>query len=324
MTTTTRRSVLAGLAATAASPALAQFDSAIKPQSDPWAQVDPYADPRNGFPATGNAPKAAPGSAPPQGNAIFQAGGSAPPFPTQYPLEATQIAIGQKDVRGLLAQEGGVHPDQRLQQALAAFCKPFLTAATRRNLPWEVFLPASSNINAYAYVGGKLFFFDGIIKLCDDPSEFGAIVAHEIGHIDYDHHARRVQTETMLSDVLAKQGDPGNAKVLEVALGGSAQKAMMSGWGRENEFEADANALTMLAKLGMDPARASKPFRRLLKIEPPDRQTSLFSTHPGTVERIQRLEEAMTAYPRPRQAFAPPGWDMLKAAFPTPPQLKAV
>jgi Zn-dependent protease with chaperone function len=322
--TTTRRTILAGLAATVAGPALAQFDNAIRPQSDPWAQVDPYADPRNGFsPGTKAAP--AKGSAPPpsRGNAIFQ-GGVAPPLPTSYPLEPLQIRLGQNERGAALSKEGGLYPSAKLQQALQEFCQPFLRAAVRQNLPWEVFLPAASNVNAYAYPGGKLFFFDGIITLCDDPSEFGAIVAHEIGHIDYDHHARRIQTDTLLEQAMKGNVNPDEMKKLEVALGGAAETALMSGWGRENEFEADAHSLTLLAKIGMDPARASVPFRRLLKVEPPDRQTSLFSSHPGTVERIARLEEAAPSYPRPRQAFSPPGWNVLKAAFPTPPSMKAI
>lgn len=321
--TTTRRAMLAGLAATVAGPALAQFDSAIKPQGDPWAQVDPYADPRNGFPATGATTGPARGAPPPRGGSVFQ-GGNAPPLPAAYPLEAQQMQMGQANLPKLLQDYGGPHPNRQLQQALQSFCRPFIAAAARQSLKWEVFLPAGSNVNAFAYPGGKLMFFDGIIALCDDPSEFGAIVAHEIGHIDYDHHARRVQNDQMVTAALKVQGDSESQKVLELALGGTAHEALMQGWGRDNEFEADAHSLTLLAKVGLDPMRASKPFRRLLKIEPPDRQTSLFSTHPGTVDRIAQLEDAAQSYPRPRQAFSPPGWDVLKAAFPTPAKIKNV
>jgi predicted Zn-dependent protease len=46
--------------------------------------------------------------------------------------------------------------------------------------------------------------------------------------------------------------------------------------------------------------------------------TSLFSTHPGTRDRIAKLEEGAANLPRPSRAASAPGWDTLKRLFPTP------
>lgn len=319
-----RRKVLAGMGGMAAglvSPAWAQFPGAIKPQNDPYAQVDPYDDPRNGFPSGKKA--APPGGASQQGGGgAFAFNGNAPPFPASYPLEGFQMALGEQKLAEDVAEMGGLFPNREAQNALAAFAKPFLSIARRSSLNWQIGIVNEDGINASAGPGGKMFFNTDLIAACDHPAELASVIAHEIGHVDYDHHGKKIQFGQMVDQALKSHGTALDPKLVELGYGGSPSLALMRGWGMDNEFEADANVHTHFAKLGLDHAKASLFFHKLLKIEPPERETSLFSTHPGSRERIRRLDESAKFYAPVRSEFTPPGWQTLKSIFPTPPQFR--
>jgi len=319
-----RRKVLAGMggvAAGLATPAWAQFPGAIKPQSDPYAQVDPYDDPRNGF-SNGRA-TAPQGSAPQQGGGgTFAFSGNAPPFPVSYPLEGFQMALGEQSLAENLTDMGGLFPNREAQKALAAFADPFLSIAHRSKLNWQLGIVNEAGINACAAPGGKMFFNPELIAVCDHPAELASVIAHEIGHVDYDHHGKKLQLAQMVDQALKSHGKALNPELIKAGYGGSPSLALMRGWGLDNEFEADANIHTHFAKLGLDHAKASLFFHKLLKIEPPERETSLFSTHPGSRERIRRLDESANFYAPVRSEFTPPGWQTLKSIFPTPPEFR--
>ncbi|MBI5163601.1 MAG: M48 family metalloprotease [Magnetospirillum sp.] len=103
-----------------------------------------------------------------------------------------------------------------------------------------------------------------------------------------------------------------------------ALKILFMGYKRENEFEADERVFTIFDRTGYDPRQTSPFFRQLIKIYPQTRAetTSLYSTHPGTLERIRRMEDLAASLPRPRTEPPSPGWSELKRLFPTPPDLR--
>jgi predicted Zn-dependent protease len=78
------------------------------------------------------------------------------------------------------------------------------------------------------------------------------------------------------------------------ALQGPIEQMVTSGYSRQAEREADQNVLKVYQQLGYDPHKASHFFRTMLEIMPKDTTatTSLFSTYPGTVERIEAIDAA--------------------------------
>lgn len=316
-----RRTVVAGLAglgAAIAAPALAQ---SIRRQSDPYGQVDPYADPRNGFSAGAGQGRGATGGGLESRDRIFQSQTAQPDISID---EASEIANGAKAYKYHVAKDGGLHPSGELQRAIKQFCEPFFKEADRAQLPWEVVLVNNAEINGWALPGGKVAIYAGLIAFCDHAGELAATVAHEIGHVDNYHGVRRDTAAKLLA--MAGPNAMFEGVPLEALVPGASQYdvdsyfgLMIRGMTRENEFEADAHILTMFDRLGIDPIHAINDAKKFLAKGMRNghhRVNPFVKTHPDWDERLAELQLKLATYPKPKGDYIPPGWDVLKTAFP--------
>lgn len=308
-----RRTVLAALAGLAATPAWAQFNlrDAIGPQSDPWGQVDPYGE---------RHPAKAVGERRPIAESPFTAPQPQQPIDIGAASEAEEIATGNSLYGPAMEESGGAHGSAAAQDALRRFAAPLIRAADRAHLPWAITLLANDDPNAWALGGGKLVVNSGLIAVADQPAMLASVIAHEIGHVDLAHAMHSERTAKLLA---AFPNGTFSAEALKMVQG-DPLKILFMGYKRENEFEADEHVFTIFDRTGYDPRRASQFFRQLIKIYPQTRAatTSLYSTHPGTLERIRRMEDIAASLPRPRTEPPSPGWSELKRLFPTPPDLR--
>lgn len=313
----TRRTLLASLGATLATPAWAQ---AIGPQSDPWAQVDPYADARNGFPAQGRAESGArPNNA---AAGVFQS-------PSGGMDEKDEIALGRDMYPRMVADFGGAYPNPKMQVALREFCRPMFAASDRPHLPWEVTLVNDRSPNAAAFGGGKVVVNAGLLPMCDSAGELAATLAHEIGHVDK-YHTVRSEPLLELLDRLRKSGAGADLNGSLQALVGGSGKGAKDVWevfelaySREDEAEADAHEMVILERLGVDPIHAIRDQENFAKLAAGRRDIpELLRTHPRNADRLAHIQALAAMQKRPAQDFVFPGWDTLKAAFPTHPAFK--
>lgn len=313
-----RRKVLAGLAGLGASIALPAWAQAIRSQSDPYAQVDPYADPRNGFSSGagtfgGGSPR----------SDVFERGPSA--LATSRHQVDEEIGMGVSGLESFLEKKGGPHPDRAVQQAMAQFMGPFVKVSDRPELPWEFVVNRIPQFQALAWAGGKITVFPHVIAVADRPGELAAIMTHEMGHSTFSHSYEKQRMANMLERTAEKGRLIDMQKRMGVA-GMSAVDAMMKSYGRENEFEADAYIITMFERVGIHPADALSMYAKMMQYykELPNEDNSLFSTHPGTMERMERLADAVRMLPPPgKEVTNLPGWGILKAKFPTPSEYRS-
>ena len=98
-------------------------------------------------------------------------------------------------------------------------------------------------------------------------------------------------------------------------------KVVSSGFGRDAEFEADAHIVSAFDASGHSVERGVGIFETLLELLPPDTEetTSLYSTHPETQERINRI---LAERPTPTDGVADDiepseAWATIKNTFPT-------
>lgn len=317
--TISRRTVLAGLAGLGAAAALPAWAQAIGPQSDPWAQVDPYADPRNGFPSQRRDAPAQDGRVP---DAVFQSGPRRQVAPDE---ERQEIADASGLYAAYMEKDGGAVVNARIQQAMQSFIAPLVRVVDRRGLPWEAKVARSSSINAWTLGGGKMSFNAGLIAVCDHPGELMAVVAHEMGHVDCLHTLMRLQLLRTLRQAdqrgmldMAKMSAEG--LVPGGANGASVFDLLMAGFTRDSEYEADEHSVELMRRAGMDPSWAVSLMR---KLERQDLKyghhlvSELLQDHPYSSERAANLETRTRLSPKPTGDIVAPGWDVLKAAFPT-------
>lgn len=241
--------------------------------------------------------------------------------------EGDEIKMGETYYQDYLQKSGGAYPDRNAQEALRTFAQPLLAAADRRSLPWEITLVSNNQVNAWALPGGKIAVHSELVRQCAHPDELASVIAHEIGHADKGHSLAQIQNQALVSTVggMGKEALSGwlggaglGAEVLS-ALEGPLYTMVLTGYSRTHEFEADSHILQVFQKTGNDPARADDFFRTLLRLtsESATETTSLFSTHPGTRERIARIEDAARGQRSSRTASTA-GWAELKQLFPTP------
>lgn len=315
-----RRTILAGLASLGATTALPAWAQAFGSQNDPYAQVDPYADPRNGFPSAPQGGQQRP-KPPQQGpNDVF----SSAPSDGSGMSEGDEIALGRTLYPDFIAESGGAHPDQRLQAALRAFCRPMFAVADRAHLPWEVTLCNDPSPNASAFAGGKVMVHVGLLAICDRAGELAATIAHEIGHVDKRHTARG-ESLRELTSMLRKNGGVGNGLPLEQLIPHSQGQikdlldVFAKAYSREDEAEADGHEMVILERLGVDPIHAINDQHNFAKLKAGASLNEFARSHPRDEKRLLHIQQLAAMQKRPRHDFVFEGWDALKKAFPTAP-----
>lgn len=319
----TRRNLLltglAGLGSIASLPAWAQ---AIGSQSDPWAQVDPYDDPRNGFPSQ----RAGGGQAQRQGlnRDVF----SSPADSGERMSDADEIRLGRQGYSGRISKGGGAYPDARVQQALRDFFAPMTAVADRSQLPWQITLVNEESPNASAGYGGMVIVHAGLLRICDRPGELAATLAHEIGHVDKYHMARMGPIYELLGKLKAEGGKAdlgGNLDTLLQTPGAvdDIWDVFRLSYTREHETEADAHEMVILERLGVDPIHAINDQWNFAQINGGAAAVNeLVLSHPYDENRMAHIKQLAAMQKRPAKDYVFPGWDVLKAAFPTAPRFK--
>ena len=156
---------------------------------------------------------------------------------------------------------------------------------------WEVNTLAVDEVNAYAMPGGKIMVYEGIVeklKLTDD--EIAAIMGHEIAHALREHSRERVSRQ--YAQQLAIGGAAAIAGVDSGIAGLADQLATVTfqlPFSRDQESEADAIGLELMARAGYDPNAAVTLWQKMIaqeKQSPPE----FLSTHPSPGARIQHLQ----------------------------------
>ena len=108
------------------------------------------------------------------------------------------------------------------------------------------------DINAFALPDGYIYINRGLITYLNSEAQLVAVLAHEVGHVTANHHARGERAQigssvvSGLLAVLTRSADVGEAS----ALWGTS---MVSGYGREMELEADELGSKYLFQSGYDP-----------------------------------------------------------------------
>ena len=233
-----------------------------------------------------------------QQSALFTPPSPPAATPTQKPAEANRNAVQHKE---LVAQFGGEYRALAAETYLNGVLTKLAQAGDEPNQsPYRVTILNTPVVNAFALPSGNLYVTRGLLALAGDASEVAAVMAHEIGHVTARHSALRAEREREAA-LISKA-----AEVIQSRQKGeeirSTQRLSVASFSRQQELEADAIGVRVIAKAGYDPYGAARFLTALGKST--DLRAALYgrkknaidfdilSTHPSTPDRVAKAVEA--------------------------------
>lgn len=193
----------------------------------------------------------------------------------------------------------GVHQDLRLQEYVQRIGEKLAAVSEMPDLDWHFTIIDTDDVNAFATLAGYVYISRGILPYFQNEAELAAVLGHEIAHITAGHLKSR-QRKGMLAGLASAAtaiftGQPALADLTNLA-----GMAIIQGYGREAELEADRLGASYLAKAGYDPNALIEVIstlkdqdtfeRERARLE--DRQPRLyhgvFASHPANDTRLQQ------------------------------------
>jgi predicted Zn-dependent protease len=216
--------------------------------------------------------------------------------------EQQELAAGRQANQQVL-QQYRIYPDQQLQRYVNAVGQQLAAKSHRSDLTYTFTVVDSTEVNAFALPGGYVYITRGLLGYLNSEAELAAVLGHEIGHITA-RHAVRQQTSAQAASVGAGMLSILVPELANAGLGETVNMlgtALLRGYGREHELEADRLGADYLAKSGYDPQAMLAVIRTLKEQEIFDQRLArlegrearayhgVFSTHPDNDTRLREI-----------------------------------
>lgn len=230
--------------------------------------------------------------------------------------EQDEIALGRKSNQQVL-QEYAAYDDQELQAYIQAVGQQLAAKSHRTDLVYRFTVLDSKDVNAFALPGGYIYITRGLMSYLNSEAELAAVLGHEIGHVTA-RHAVRQYSAAQLANIGATLGAifiPGMNTTASSQLVQLFGTALLRGYGREHELEADQLGAEYLARGGYDPQAMLDVIRVLKNQETfevqaaraegrePNIYHGLFSTHPDNDTRLQEVISYAEKYRDPSLTY---------------------
>lgn len=173
----------------------------------------------------------------------------------------------------------------------------------RPGLEYRFTVLDSGEVNAFALPGGRIYITRGIIAYLNSEAELAAVLGHELGHVTARHSVRQYSAakgaDILLSILSATSPALRGAGAQNLA--GLFGNALLAGYGREHELEADRLGAEYLARAGYDPQAMIRVIGVLKNQESfeaevakqegrePRSYHGLFASHPDNDRRLQEV-----------------------------------
>ncbi len=265
-----------------------------------WAAAMPLAAAVADTPPVAAAAPAAPAASTPAA-----ATAAAPSGPTLSRADKSEVEQGQK-MHAEIVQSMGIYNNPELQEYVGMVGRKLAQQSNRPNLPYTFTVVDAEEVNAFATLGGFVYISRGILPYLSSEAELAAVLGHEIGHITAKHMARQ-KTQGTLADIAGLATAILTRQPALAGLTNVAGEAMIRGYGRDMELEADRLGAEYLARTGYAPEAMIRVIRTLKDQErfevasarqegrEPHIYHGLFSTHPDNDTRLREAVQSANA-----------------------------
>lgn len=209
--------------------------------------------------------------------------------------ENSEIEKG-RELHEEMLKQNPIYSDPELQAYLERIGQKMVAVSHRPELDYVFTIIDSPDINAFALPGGFVYVNRGLLTYLNSEAQLAAVLGHEIGHITA-RHAVRQQTAARSANAASI--------ALIFATGVDLREttnlisgALISGYGRDMELEADSLGAEYLFNAGYDPNAMVEVIEVLKNHEDFMKRTSnrtavayhgLFASHPRNDTRLQEV-----------------------------------
>jgi len=216
--------------------------------------------------------------------------------------EADEIRLGREN-DAEIRKKFGVYPDARLQAYIQQIGDRLAARSHRPHLKYTFTVLDSPDVNAFALPGGYIYITRGILAHLNSEAEVAAVLGHEIGHVTARHSVQQYSAAVAanigftLGSILVPEMAQRGAQSLFNVLG----NALLSGYGRDHELEADRLGAEYLARTDYNPQamlgvltllKNQEVFEKRLAAKEhraPRVYHGVFASHPSADQRLQEV-----------------------------------
>ncbi len=213
--------------------------------------------------------------------------------------EDQEIALGRRGHQEIL-KKYREYNDVELSKYVQKVGERIAANSHRSDLVYRFTVLDSPEVNAFALPGGYIYVTRGILAYFNSEAELAAVLGHEIGHVTARHSVKQHSAQTFSSIASAVLAAGTGVR----GVGDAANflgTALVRGYGREHELEADRLGAAYLARTGYRPEAMLDVIRLLKNQETFEKELAkaenrkpriyhgLFSTHPDNDTRLQSV-----------------------------------
>jgi predicted Zn-dependent protease len=214
------------------------------------------------------------------------------------PSKKQQVDLGTRAARQV-RQEEKILPDndRRVRMMREVASRLLATWPERSKEPWKFSFDVieSKELNAFAFPGGPIFFYTGLLDKFETEDELAGVLAHEITHVRKEHWAYAYADAQKRSLGLAVVLSLLNANRTVSDLASITNDVLLSTkFSRKAENESDEMGYVMMVKAGYNPQGMADAFRILKKSSRGGGAPEWASTHPDIDRRIQAIENRIS------------------------------
>jgi beta-barrel assembly-enhancing protease len=211
-----------------------------------------------------------------------------------------EIQMGQEYAQQINAQLPIVS-DPEINRYVNLLGDQIASRTSRADLDWRFYVVDSREVNAFAVPGGYIYVNRGLIERTSKMDELAGVLGHEIGHVVRRHSIQQMEKAqganvgVTLACVLTNIC---NSQVAQAGIN-IAGSAVFARFSRQDELEADQEAVTNTVRAGINPEGIVTMFQKLIQERKtrPSAVEGWFATHPLEEDRIQQAQATIASIP---------------------------
>jgi predicted Zn-dependent protease len=249
--------------------------------------------------------------------------------------EPEEIELG-RSVATALGSRYTLLRDDELTRYVALVGNAVALQSDRPDVRYYFGVLDTEEVNAFAAPGGYVFITRGTLRLMRDEATLAAVLGHEVGHIALRHHLATIkdQKKTAVAKSTGMRmlqigsgfmsGPASTATNIATSTGitnliaDGLVTAMLRGWSRGEEEQADGVGFKYATRAGYDAAGLRNFLKAVQDGGSQPSVSTFFSTHPGTAERLKEQETQLTTAPAGGRRAAPRFEESVIAKLPAP------